>query len=522
MNHTGLTLMVWQCLKNIAGLPSCSLGSRILMIAALGCWLIPSLSLASPETTITQAKGPLRVLKSNPRYFSDQTGKAVYLTGMHIWNNFQDWSGQADLDYTAYLQRLESYNHNFIRMWTWEHAPVPPHQGEWPDAPSRYQRTGPETDFSGEPKFDLTKFNQEYFDRLRARVQAAQDRGIYASVMLFQGGSIEGKGEPVNPWLGHPFNVKNNVNGIDGDLDHDGEGKEVHTLRSPAVTAVQEAYVGKVIDTLNDFDNVLYEISNESHRDSQEWQYHLIRYIKQYEAGKPKQHPVGMTVEYPYGDNAELFSSPADWISPNEWAIPGRQDAESTYKMSPPPADGRKVVLADTDHLWGLGGTPEWVWKSFTRGYQAIFMDLDEPRFAKYQKPENRETWDSTRRAMGHILGLARRIPLQTMLPATEIASSGYCLTNRESSYVVYLPLDYYGSTRRTLAGKVLRFLFRKEMVKKIVSVDLSAATGPFLVEWLNVSTGESVVVGTTTGGSIQNFGVPFDGAAVLYLSTAK
>ena len=30
------------------------------------------------------------------------------------------------------------------------------------------------------------------------------------------------------------------------------------------ITAIQEAYAKKVIDTVNDLDNVLYEISNES------------------------------------------------------------------------------------------------------------------------------------------------------------------------------------------------------------------------------------------------------------------
>ncbi len=303
--------MVWGMSNKMRMYACRSVGIRIVLIAALGWGTIPPLAGAVSEITYSSTNGPLKILESNPRYFSNGMGKAVYLTGMHIWNNFQDWSGQAELDYTAYLDRLQSYNHNFMRMWTWEHAPVPPDQGQWPDSPSRYQRTGPATDFSGRPKFNLLKFNQEYFDRLRLRVQAAQERGIYVSVMLFQGGSIESKGEPNNPWLGHPFNAKNNVNGIDGDLDHDGEGKEVHTLKLPDVTAFQEAYVRKVIDTLNDLDNVLYEISNESHRNSQDWQYHIIRYIKQYEAGKSKQHPVGMTVEYPHGDNAELFSSPA-------------------------------------------------------------------------------------------------------------------------------------------------------------------------------------------------------------------
>ncbi|MBX3349689.1 MAG: hypothetical protein KF747_13250, partial [Nitrospira sp.] len=59
-------------------------------------------------------------------------------------------------------------------------------------------------------------------------------------------------------------------------------------------------------------------------------------------------------------------------------------------------------------------------------------------------------------------------------------------------------------------------------MIKKIVSVDLSAATGSFSVEWFNVGTGESIVVGTATAGSKQNFAVPFNGDAVLYLSADK
>ena len=36
------------------------------------------------------AAGPLRVLKSNPRWFADPSGKAVLLTGSHVWQNLQD------------------------------------------------------------------------------------------------------------------------------------------------------------------------------------------------------------------------------------------------------------------------------------------------------------------------------------------------------------------------------------------------------------------------------------------------
>lgn len=92
------------------------------------------------------------------------------------------------------------------------------------DVPVRYKpmiylRTGPGTALDGKPKFDLTKFNDEYFERLRQRVAEARERDIYISVMFFQGFSV--KKPPVSPragnnWHGNPFHKANNINGIDG------------------------------------------------------------------------------------------------------------------------------------------------------------------------------------------------------------------------------------------------------------------------------------------------------------------
>jgi hypothetical protein len=158
-------------------------------------------------------------------------------------------------------------------------------------APHPWKRTGKEKALDGKPKFDLHEFDAVYFDRLRSRVKAAGKRGIYVSIMLF-----EGWGLTFASWDGHPFNVKNNVQGINGDANCDGKGIETQTLKIPRVTGIQEAYVRKVIDTVNDLDNVLFEIANDSNfAHSKEWQYHMIRYVNAYERKKPKQHPVGMT-----------------------------------------------------------------------------------------------------------------------------------------------------------------------------------------------------------------------------------
>jgi hypothetical protein len=455
--------------------------------------------------------GPLRRHPSNSRYFTDGSGKAVYLTGSHTWNNFQEKSDapSPNLDYAGYLRLLQEKNHNFMRLWVWEQAAWAPWTKEKVEFdPLPYVRTRPGMALDGSPRFDLTQFNQEYFDRLRSRVQAAGDHGIYVSVMLFQGWSIGKKPDvPGNPWPGHPFNRENNINGLDGDLDGNGEGKEIHTLGSPAILALQERYVAKVLDTLNDCDNVLWEISNEGDPDSREWQYHMISYVKYYEAGKEKQHPVGMTAIYPGGNNADLFESPADWISPTS----GLDD----YRNDPPAADGRKVIMTDTDHLWGVGGDRGWVWKSFARGLNPIYMDP----FEHEQWKSSYAKFESCRQSMGDTQAYANRINLARAVPHGDLASSGYCLADPGEEYLVYIPFHAPQAELPRPLSKlrkpVRNFLWQ---FKRRATLNLSAAAGEFIVEWFDPTSKKIMHGEPINGGKIYNLTPPFRGDAVLYL----
>jgi Family of unknown function (DUF6298) len=462
------------------------------------------------------ATGPLRVQSANPRHFTDGNGKTIYLTGSHTWNNLQERTDapQPEFGYIGYLRLLGRQNHNFMRLWVWEQAAWAPWTtGMVKFHPLPYLRTGPGTALDGEPKFDLTRWNREYFDRLWSRVSAARDNGIYVAVMLFQGWSVEKKpNEPGNPWSGHPFHRKNNVNGIDGDLNGDGEGTEVHTLENPGITALQEAYVREVVNTLNDLDNVLWEICNEANAGSIKWQNHMVAYIKNYESTKEKQHPVGITPLYPGGNNDDLLRSRADWISP--WGHGGED-----YRGNPPAADGSKVIIADTDHLWGVGGDRGWVWKSFARGLNPIYMDpFDDPRW-KSSHPK----FESCRRAMGQTLTYANRMNLAAMKPHGELASTGYCLANPGESYFVYVPFDASSAESvplvRKFKGPIRNFRWQ---FKQTVIVNLSAASGAFLVEWFNPSTGETQRGAPVEGGGGYSFTAPFGGDAVLYLQKER
>ncbi len=456
--------------------------------------LFPRLALAQ-EKPSSPAAGPLRVHPENPRYFTDGSGKAVYLTGAHTWNNLVDM-GPSDppekFDYPAYLDFLNRHNHNLIRLWAWDSVTWDTRaNGESSInavnhvAPHPWARTGPGKALDGKPKFDLAKFNDDYFQRLRNRVSAARDRGIYVSIMLFEGWGLmhgnQGRRSPAGwAWRGHPFHPDNNASGINADPDGDGQNIQVHSLANPAVTAVQEAYLHKVVDMVNDLDNVLYEVINEG--GEEKWDWWVVKTIRDDERTKPKQHPIGIT-----GHGAErlasMLASPADWFSP------GSRDG---FRDDPPAWNGKqKVSLLDTDHVWGLGGSPAWAWKAFVRGHNPLFMDpYDNAILAKGQAND----WEPLRKSLGVTRKLAERVNLAAMAPHEELASSKYCLAEPGAVYIVYLPDG----------GQV--------------TVDLSAAKDRLGAEWIDPIDGTITPADTVPGGDKRTLKSPLTGPAVLFL----
>jgi len=479
--------------------------------------IVISATPASEQTERTS--GPLFVNPDNRRYFTDGVKvngnyRSVYLTGAHTWCNFMDCGNTnppVKFDYGKYLDFMQAHNYNFFRLWRAENA----RGGEagpdfWFD-PMPYQRSNECCAFDGGNKFDLEKFNQAYFDRMRERVIEAGRRDIDVSIMLFDGWSVESKFGGHEPWNGHPYKLSNNVNDISGDVNNDGQGGETHTLANPQVTALQEGYVRKVIDTVNDLDNVLYEISNESTGsvDVTAWEYHMINYIKGYEATKPQQHPVGMTKEYPGGDNGDyLFASPADWISPGG----------DTH--NPLVADGSKVILADTDHLCGICGTPQWVWKSFTRGENPIFMDFYNNDATGRGMPFEHPEAESIRTQLTYVQSYTTRMDLTSMTPQPELCTTGYCLAHSgtdHAEYLVYLPSgEELGRILTSLSIDKRPIIYLPGDSK--VTVNLSGSAIELTVEWFNPADGTIIDGGKVQGGASRSFTAPFFGDAVLYL----
>ncbi len=457
---------------------------------------------------VVPTNGPLRVDPRNPRYFTDASGRTQLLAGSHTWATLQE-AGPEDppepFDWPGWLAFMARHGHNFMRLWIWENAKW----GSWYDGdyyfePLPWARTGPDLARDGKPRFDLTRYDQEWFERLRSRVRDCRDRGIYVAVMLFQGWSGGDKpfdswsgDNPVsqgpNPWHGHPFCIDNNVNGVDAS-PADGTGREwVHSLRFPRVVELQEEYVRAVIDTVSDFDNVLYEIGNE-HDGTPEntaWQYHMTNVVHEYErSAKSAVHPVLMTAQYPGADNQMLYASPAEAVSPMGWHRAGTQH----WQQEPPAEYLGKVIVSDTDHLWGVGGTADWVWRTFTRGHNMLYMDPWGYSHFELRGPEGDP---GARQAMGLAVALSRRIDLSHFLPRPDLVSTGFALASPGDGYVVYKP-------------EGLR-----------CQLDLRDSDAAFELEWLHPTDAVSTRANRFAGGRVVHLVAPDGGAWVANVSRA-
>ena len=253
---------------------------------------------------------------------------------------------------------LRSHGHNFIRLWRWEQFKSLAGGGGFHlcMTPQPWPRSGPGAASDGKPRFDLSRFDQAYFDRLRARIIAAGNEGFYVSVMLFDGFCLIHCERPDN-LAGPPFEAGNNVNEIGITSIKDDKVLPLEPGSRPS----RRPNIRKVVDTVHDLPNVLYEVANESSEtpptelgDSTQWQYWVIENIKAIrgEAGlrqAPGRNDISdqarTRLSKRYADpspgvreNAPLFEGPADWISPG---FEAQLFIDPWYTVLPPTTDPR-------------------------------------------------------------------------------------------------------------------------------------------------------------------------------------
>jgi hypothetical protein len=451
--------------------------------------------------------GVLRIHPSNPRWLTNDGGNAIYLTGVSggtnpnaSFNCLQDIdfdSTPDNFDTTAAFVAEVAAGRNFVRCWNmqqtaWGSAAefsgntywrIPLNQMPWKQVGSRMDSSSGTAITVG--IYDLTQYNQVYFDRVRAHVLAALNAGLTSSIQVFSAGhyTFQFSG------FSNPFLAANNVNSISCDVTTvNGNCEEMSTIVSSVngtnMLAAEDNYVKKLIDTLNDLDGIIWELSNESQNGvtygtyaSLDFLNHIADTITTFEAqGGRQAHLIWMS-PYPNSTFAGATSNTHVQIT-----SPACVTGETFWDTNPTANAGKKTVnvwFYDSDHTGGAGacGTEVsgWPWAQFTRGYYPIFLD----------ERESADVRTTIKQQMAQTLVYANKMHLAGMAPETgnSIISTGYGLYEACKEYLMFQPSAATNN------------------------IDLTSCAGQFFtVEYLDPATGAVTTDTDVSGGESRNF----------------
>jgi hypothetical protein len=419
------------------------------------------------------AAQPIRLDPENPHYFRFEGKPTVLITSGEHYGAVLNHA----FNYVRYLDTLHADHLNLTRTFAGSYREV---YGDFSIAnntlaPAPDQYVAPWAQTNG--KFDLTRWNEAYFTRLKDFLTQASRRGVVVELVLFCPFYRD------SMWEVNPMNAANNVNGI-GKV----ERTDVFTLKDAALTKVQDALVRKIVTELRGFDNLYYEICNEPYFGgvTPEWQAHIARLIADIESGSARKHLIAQnwangskTIDSP-NPLVSLFnfhySRPPDsvamnWklgraIGNNETGFDGHADA--TYRIQ------------GWDFLMAGGALYNNLDYSFTVGHE------DGSAVVSGTTPGGGSA--TLRRQLRYLREFFDRIPFWRMQPAAEDTLRGpqgasiRALVEPGKTYAVYV---HHG---RVVEGAQPRYQVDSSRRSRRVSLMLPA--GSYSAVWLDTKTG--------------------------------
>lgn len=253
----------------VSGAAIRSLRCHLVQSGLLGLVLLGFLPLA------WSAAQPLRLHPQNPHYFEFRGRPTVIITSGEHYGALLN----LDFNYTRYFQALERDGMNSTRTFAGAYCEPPDAfkitQNTLAPKANRFISPWARSDqpgySNGGNKFDLARWDDAYFHRLRDFMTEASKRGIIVELNLFCPFYQE------SMWKLSPMNTANNVNTV-GAVAR----TNVYTLdKHGGLLPFQEAMTRKIVRELKGFDNLYYEICNEPYFGgvTREWQHHIVDVI---------------------------------------------------------------------------------------------------------------------------------------------------------------------------------------------------------------------------------------------------
>ena len=430
------------------------------------------LLLLAPGSSAQQNR-PIRLHPENPHYFLFRGKPTVLITSAEHYGAVLN----PDFDYITYLNVLHAaglnltrtVNGNYLESKDGTIIPWAAEQNTLCPRPGRYlapwARSSTPGYHNGGNKFDLTKWDEGYFRRLKDFVREAGQRGIVVEFNM----NYVMYGEDLG-WVLNPMNAKNNVNGVGKILFN-----LVNTLVDRGVVATQDALLRKTVTELNEFDNVYYEICDEpyiSHADpklTDEWQNHLVSMLVETEAGLPNKHMIAWN----YANfSAEVVNpNPAVSVFNFHYAFPPTA-VPLNYKWN-------KAIAFDETHEGTVTRDRRREAWAFILSGGAVYNNLDwsfaldDPTgTGKVEQPGGRYNGEELRKQLRVLKDFIESFDFIRMFPNSWIVQSippgatAYALVQPGAAYAVYV-----------LDGKQSTF-------------SLDVGSGRYRAEWLNPRTG--------------------------------
>lgn len=129
-------------------------------------------------------------------------------------------------------------------------------------------------------RFDLTRFDEQYWRRFRQQCEYLESRGIIIHLLMWNGwqlraGDTPGRNKSDIDWAGHFFNPANNVNSFTDHLGPDLESRYAiyHSVadKKTGLVNVQKAWFKKLVEVTADLDNVYYDLVHEIKEHYRQW-----------------------------------------------------------------------------------------------------------------------------------------------------------------------------------------------------------------------------------------------------------
>ena len=253
---------------------------------------------------------PIKLHPGNPHYYLFNGRPTILITSAEHYGAVVN----KDFDYVPYLDALQSYGLNYTRIYMG--AMFEP-QGKFikgnPLGPRPWSlvvpwaRSNQSGYLFGGNKFDLDKWNPEYFARLKDFIAKAGERGIVVELCFFNA-------QYSDTWPLSPLYYENNVQGV-GKCDY----QDAQTLKHADLAQRESDYVAKITQEVNSFDNIILEMCDEAPdigfpstplAEAGAWVDHLAEVATNAERNLPKKHLVAVQVEGPVGGPLDLSAKP--------------------------------------------------------------------------------------------------------------------------------------------------------------------------------------------------------------------